>query len=145
MKNEKSLFDKIEDARLLERQLDSEMAEANKNIRNLRTKLYCARLDRKSLNRKFDFIKTHADAADIETLIKIFPMFETARQIQIANEMTKLKTEREIALACFIDIKTVKWHKSLIYKTLKLHSEKQFLLEFMTRKLILEKEQNDKR
>jgi DNA-binding NarL/FixJ family response regulator len=145
MKNDSTnLFEKLAAAKNYEQSLNLEMTSALERIKDLRIKLYCARLDRKSLSKRFDFIRNHADANEIELIVKLFPELETSRQIQIANEMTKLKTAKQIGEACFINEKTIKHHKSIIYATLKVHSEKQFLAEYQTRKALLEKK-NDKR
>lgn len=66
--------------------------------------------------------------------LNILPEITSAAQIKVCAMIDQFMTNNEIAAALFISHKTVRFHKTQIYKKLGVKSEKQFLKLMSTRR-----------
>jgi DNA-binding CsgD family transcriptional regulator len=89
---------------------------------------------RSKIRKKFDFIKSLDEADRIKDLAELFPEIDSGRQLQIISEMLKFKPNAEIASICFIGETSVKFHKTNIFRILKVNREKGLFAEYELRK-----------
>lgn len=104
--------------------IDSEITKHVAQIEKLKQDLADKRYLRLTLRRQFDFIKTQKEADQLQELADLYPEITAGRQLQVIFHILKFKTNKEIADVCFVDEKTIKFHKTRLFKILRCAGEK---------------------
>lgn len=85
----------------------------------------------KKLERQVEEIEEKALPDEILEIAMKFPMITSKRELEVLYCMSKFFTVRQIGQALFITDKTVKFHRTNIYKQLKCKNEKEVLRKLM--------------
>lgn len=114
--------------------IDKQRETLRKTIEQNRLELSKLSTVRAKIRKKFDFIRSLEDADRIKHIAELFPEIDSGRQLQIISEMLKFKSIAEIASVCFIGETSVKFHRTNIFRILKVNREKGLFAEYEIRK-----------
>ena len=107
--------------------IEKEISDDEHSLKKIKQDLLEKRYLRMTLKRQFDFIKTQEQADELLGIANLYPEIIAGRQLQVMYYIFKFYTNKEIANACFIDEKTVKFHKTKIFNALDVLGEKGLL------------------
>jgi DNA-binding NarL/FixJ family response regulator len=81
----------------------------------------------KKLHKQIAIIETKQLPAEILSVAKMFPMITSTRELEVLYCMSKFLPIKQIADVLFVSPKTIKYHRTNIYKRTGLKGEKEIL------------------